>query len=74
VVFNIKSAPVTSPQAAADIDDWRRNIATILPNGQGGIKCVDATKECTITITWDELNSSGLPADNVSKFEYKARL
>ena len=74
VAFDINSAVVTTPQAAADIDDWRRNIATNLPNGQGGISCVDLTRECTITITWDELNVSGQAGGSTSTFTYKARL
>jgi len=72
--FDIKSAPITAPQVKADIDAWRRNIATSLPNGKGGIDCDNLTKVCTITISWDELNSTGQKADDVSTFVYTARL
>ena len=48
--FDLSSAVVTSPRAAADIDQWRRNIATSFPSGTGGITCVNATRICTITI------------------------
>jgi type IV pilus assembly protein PilV len=74
VAFDITSARVTSPQHEADIDDWRRNIATNLPNGKGGIECVDADKTCKITITWTELNTTGEARDDESSFEYNARL
>jgi len=75
VAFDIKSARVTTPQNKADIDDWRRNIASSLPDGRGGIVCEDTNKTCKITITWNEANTTGEGADVVlSTFEYNARL
>jgi type IV pilus assembly protein PilV len=67
-------APVTTPLAAADLDAWRRNISSELPNGKGGIACDDITKICTVTIVWDELNSSDQAAEDTTTFSYSARL
>ncbi|MES2823290.1 MAG: type IV pilus modification protein PilV [Pseudomonadota bacterium] len=72
--FNLATAVVTAPQAAADIDQWRRNIATTTPSGTGAIACVVATQVCTVTITWNELNNSGQAAEDISTFIYTARL
>jgi type IV pilus assembly protein PilV len=66
-------APVLAPLAAADLHAWRRNISAELPNGKGGIEC-DAAKICTLTIEWDELNSTGNDAENKTTFTYSARL
>jgi type IV pilus assembly protein PilV len=68
------AAPVLAPLAAADLHAWRRNISAELPNGEGGIECDDDTKVCTLTIVWDEQNSSGLDAENKTTFTYSARL
>lgn len=67
------AAPVTTPLAAADLDAWRRNIAATLPNGRGGIDC-DAATICTLTIDWDELNSSGQATEDKTVFTYTAKL
>lgn len=67
-----ESTPVTSPLDAADLNDWRRNIATTLPNGKGGIEC--AANTCTLTIEWDELNSSGEATEDKTTFTYTAKL
>lgn len=68
------SSPVTSPLAAADIDNWRNNIRRVLPEGEGGIACVLATGICTITIAWREQNNSGNPDEDMTEFTYSARL
>lgn len=68
------STPVISPLAAADLDAWRRNISSELPNGKGGIACDATTNICTVTIVWDELNSSGKAEENTTTFTYSARL
>lgn len=72
--FDINSAPVTAPLAAADIDDWLRNIATTLPNGQGDLDCDDVTKICVVTIVWDEINNSGQASEDKTTYSYSARL
>ena len=73
--FPLSTTVATSPLAAADLDAWRMSIATYLPNGQGGIDC-DSTNThlCTVTITWDELNSSDQRAEDKTEFSYTARL
>lgn len=71
---DLSAAPVASPLASADLDGWRRNIASTLPNGRGGIDCVSATKVCTLTIDWDEINSSGQAAEDKTTFTYSAKL
>lgn len=68
------SSPVTSPLAAADLDDWRSNMNRALPEAEGGIECDVATSICTITITWRELNSSGKSEENETTFTYSARM
>lgn len=72
--FDINSAPVTAPLAAADIDDWLRKIATTLPNGQGELDCDDGTKICVVTIVWDEINNSGQASEDKTTYSYSARL
>ena len=81
IAYNIGLAPyplntpaVLAPLAAADLDQWRRAIATSLPNGQGAIEC-DAVAVCTITIVWNESGAAELPDDEeISTFVYEARL
>ena len=70
-----ESTPVESPLAAADLDAWRRNIASALPHGRGGIDW-DAARSCTLTIDWDELNTSGRDDEDEEKtvFTYSAKL
>lgn len=73
--FPLNTAVVTSPLAAADVNAWRRSIASNLPNGQGGIDCSDADPNlCTITIKWDELNGSDQTTEDKTEFSYTARL
>lgn len=75
VPFPLSTAEVTTPIAAADLNAWRRSIATNLPNGEGGIECIDSDPNlCTVTITWDEINGSGEPSENKTQFSYTARL
>ncbi|QEI13494.1 type IV pilus modification protein PilV [Cellvibrio japonicus] len=71
---DLKSSPVTSPLAAADLDAWRRNIATVLPNGRGGINCNVASNICTLTIEWDEISNTSSQEEDKTTFTYSARL
>ncbi len=72
--FDVNSPAVNAPQAAADLNQWRRAIATNLPNGRGAINCNAATGVCLVSISWDELNSSGQAAEDRATFNYGARL
>lgn len=72
--FNLAGAAATGSLPTVDVDQWRRALATNLPDGQGAISCVAATGICTITISWTELNGSGIAAENISTLTYSARL
>lgn len=65
--------PAATPIAQHDLESWRKNIATYLPNGKGGVVC-DGERVCEITIEWDELNSSGQVSEDKTTFTYSARL
>lgn len=71
--YDLEGDPVTGTLAAVDVDQWRRALATSLPDGQGGISCA-ATNICLITISWSELNHSGQTAEDRTSFTYSARL
>jgi type IV pilus assembly protein PilV len=71
--YDLTATPVTGTVAAVDVDQWRRALATGLPDGRGGISCA-ATNICTITISWSELNHSGQTAEDRTSFTYSARL
>jgi len=77
--YPLNTPPVAAPLAAADLDQWRRAIATNLPNGQGSIGCDAVTAVCTVTIVWNESNASEENAarfqdEGKSTFVYEARL
>lgn len=72
--YNLSGSPATGSLATVDVDQWRRTLATNLPNGQGGINCTAATGVCLITILWSELNASGLAAEDLTTLTYTARL
>jgi type IV pilus assembly protein PilV len=59
------NVPGSNALASADITEWRTNIATVLPGGDGAINCVAATKVCTVSIRWLEEQIEGeLAEDN----------
>jgi type IV pilus assembly protein PilV len=66
----------TTPLATADISQWQRDIDANLPAAKSGITCSSATSFCTVTIQWNEINSSGVSGngEDISKFEYTAKL
>lgn len=45
--------------AALDTQDWKGNLATLLPGGDGAVN-VDGNGNATITIRWDE-DGDGIP-------------
>ncbi len=67
------SSEVASSLAAADLNAWRINISSVLPDGKGGVSCVIATNICTVTITWKELSSNNEASESTSEFTYSAR-
>jgi len=73
--YDLAGTPVTGALAAVDVDQWRRALATSLPDGQGGISCAAATNICLITISWVEQIHSGQTEDEgTSTLTYSARL
>lgn len=47
------AAPVGNAVAVNDVSEWRTNLQR-LPEGQGKIECVAATRVCTVYIKWAE--------------------
>lgn len=75
--FGGGAAPATTDYVATDLFEWRRELDARIPSGQGAIDCDTATGMCTITISWDEINSSLRLTDeqeSTSLFTYSARL
>lgn len=70
----VESTRPTESMSAIDIYDWRKSIASSLPNGTGAIDCDDDERICEITIEWDELNNSDEESEDKTTFSYKARL
>jgi type IV pilus assembly protein PilV len=69
--------PAGNAVATADVSAWREAIEKQLPEGEGKIDCVQATRICTISIRWkdsslfDEDNDDeDLAAEAVSEFEF----
>lgn len=65
--------------ANEDISDWLDSIAGVLPEGQGGVECVNATRVCTVNIRWidddrpaDETGEDG--AQETTTFTYSTRI
>ena len=64
----------TNSIADADIVDWQNNIATFLPNGDGGIACgaftINTEFICDVTISWTDTQNDGDDYDsrNTSTF------
>jgi type IV pilus assembly protein PilV len=59
--------------ATIDVSQWMNDIATNLPQGQGGVDC-NVNRVCLITIRWNEINTSGNALEDTSTFIYSARL
>lgn len=72
--YDLNAAAATGDLSTVDVDQWRRSLAVNLPAGRGAISCVAATGICSITISWSELNGSGLAAENTTTLTYSARL
>ena len=71
--FSGGGAP-TAPLSAVDIYQWRNDVDTRLPKGQGAIACSATTNLCTITIKWSELNSSGQADEDYTTFTFGSRI
>lgn len=55
------AAPGGGAVHAVDLQQWKAAVAA-LPNGQGAIDYVPATRRATITIQWDESRAAGSAA------------
>lgn len=72
--YDLAAAPASGNLTVVDVDQWRRALAVNLPNGQGAISCAAVTNICLITISWDELNSTGKASEDKTTLTYGARL
>lgn len=70
------ATPSDSTAAGKDIAQWRKNIADNLPGGKGAIKCVEISRICTITVSWNDFEGLVVNSltEGTSQFEYQARL
>ena len=70
------AAPAVTDHVATDLYEWRREINAHIPGGQGAIECDVATSVCSVTIEWEEINSTRLADEDesTSTFVYSARL
>lgn len=71
------AAPAATDYVSTDLFQWRQEIDARIPDGQGAIDCDNTTSICTITISWDEINSTLRLTDeqeSTSVFNYSARL
>lgn len=53
--------PTASP-ARADLQDWKRQVEALLPEGQARVEIVAATRVITVTLRWNE---SRVPGESV---------
>lgn len=68
------SGVVGNPISKNDVSLWLRDISAKLPDGYGTIACDQVAKICTVTIDWQELNTSGNALENRTALSYSARL
>lgn len=66
--------PTGGNLAEQDINAWLTNVETMLPGASGAVQCVAANSFCTVTIQWQEQNSSGVASEDQSSFVYTTRL
>ncbi|RYZ81288.1 MAG: type IV pilus modification protein PilV [Moraxellaceae bacterium] len=60
------AAPTGNTLAVSDVSEWRRNLASVLPEGEGKITCTVATRICTVTIKWSEEQMFGTSTSDSS--------
>ncbi|WP_373568282.1 type IV pilus modification protein PilV [Marinimicrobium sp. ABcell2] len=63
-----------APLAQRDLGEWRALIEATLPGGSGGIECDNDTRVCTVTVRWEEQNTSGLESEDTSTFTYTSQM
>mgnify|MGYP003575859915 FL=1 len=67
--------PSGNALATADVADWRERLEKDLPDGEGRIACVQATRICTISIRWKDSSlfdeeDEDQAAEAVSEFNF----
>lgn len=69
--------PSGNAVALADVTEWREGLEKDLPDGQGKIACVQATRICTISIKWkdsslfdENSDDEDIAAEATSEFEF----
>lgn len=67
--------PSGNTLATADVADWRTRLEKDLPEGEGKIACVQATRICTISIRWKDSSlfnedDEDQAAEAVSEFNF----
>lgn len=75
---------VTAPNSSSSLDavdvyEWRRDVDTKLPSAKAGITCEGASRVCTVTVNWSELNTSehnfgSGTTDDITAFSYMTRI
>lgn len=55
--------PRLTDGAQEDLDAWSLRVAESLPEGLGSIACTNATRTCTVTISWTELSAKRASGD-----------
>ncbi len=67
--------PSGNTVATRDVSEWRGRLEKDLPDGQGKIACVQATRICTISIKWKDSSlfneeDEDQAAEAVSEFNF----
>lgn len=67
--------PSGNAVATRDVSEWRERLEKDLPDGQGRIACVQATRICTISIKWKDSSlfdeeDEDQAAEAVSEFNF----
>lgn len=69
--YNIaaNAASAGSGQAKTDLEQWKDDLSSSLPNGDGSIAYSAANNQWTITVTWDDAAASREEAATVKQVQ-----
>lgn len=67
-------SPSSSNLEQQDLGEWRALIEATLPGGTSGISCTGDPVQCTVTIQWEEQNTSGDESEDSTTFTYSTLL
>ena len=65
--------PTGNDAVALHTRQWLNNLTGAVASAKGAITC-DNSRNCSITITWDEQNASSEQSEDSSTFKYSVRL